>query len=214
MSATRTTPARRTAYDRDAFSYDSRTASYHRYRRESVDLLPLRRGDVVLDVGCGTGLCFDLLRDRVGPEGRVVGVDGAVSMTELAEERVRRHRWDNVTLLPAPVEDARIPVTADAALFCATHDILQSRPALVNVLRHLRPGASVVASGGKWAATWKAALNLCVMAAHEPFVSSFDGFAKPWGILEGLVEDLRVKEVAFGGGYLAVGRVPATPVLG
>jgi demethylmenaquinone methyltransferase/2-methoxy-6-polyprenyl-1,4-benzoquinol methylase len=213
VTATRTGSGQRTAYQRDASSYDSRTASYHKYRRESVDLLPVQRGDVVLDVGCGTGLCFDLLRDRVGPEGQVVGVDESVAMTELAGERVSAHRWDNVTLLPSPVEDAEIPVTADAALFCATHDILQSRPALDNVFRHLRPGASVVASGGKWASTWKAALNLCVMAAHEPFVSSFDGFSKPWSLLEELVEDLEVNEVAFGGGYLAVGRVPGTPGL-
>lgn len=209
---TRTGSAPRVAYQRDAFSYDSRTASYQRYRRDSVDLLAPRRGDVVLDVGCGTGLCFDLLRHRVGPEGRVVGLDGSVPMTELAAERVQARGWDNVTLIPTPVEDARIPVTADAALFCATHDILQSRPALENVLGHLRPGASVVASGGKWAPTWRAALNLCVRAAHEPFVSSFDGFARPWSVLEGLVEDLSVTEVAFGGGYLAVGRVPRVPV--
>lgn len=211
MTAPKTSPVRRAAYDRDAFSYDSRTASYQKYRRDSVDLLGLRRGDVVLDVGCGTGLCFDPLRDKVGREGQVVGVDGSAPMAQLAEERVRTRKWDNVTLVPAPVEDAEIPVTADAALFCATHDILQSRPALENVFRHLRPGASVVASGGKWASSWKAALNLCVMAAHEPFVSSFDGFAKPWSLLEGLVDDLRVNEVAFGGGYLAVGRVPAVP---
>jgi hypothetical protein len=32
-------------------------------------------------------------------------------------------------------------------------------------------------------------------------------------LLEELVEDLEVNEVAFGGGYLAVGRVPGTPGL-
>jgi hypothetical protein len=102
-------------------------------------------------------------------------------------------------------------VEADAALFCATHDILQSRPALENVFRHLRPGAWVVASGGKWAPRWKAALNLGLFAVHEPFVRSFDGFARPWSLLREYVEELTVVEVASGGGYLALGRVPLRP---
>lgn len=197
------------AYDRDASSYDSRTAPFQKYRQDTVEKLPLRSGDVVLDVGCGTGLCFELLRNRIGSMGHVVGIDGSGPMVELAAERVRDQDWDNVTLLRSPVQEARIPVTADAALFCATHDILQSRQALDNVFRHLRPGAWVAASGGKWASTWKAALNVLVFAIHEPFVTSFEGFTRPWSLLQDFVEDLSVVELAFGGGYLAVGRVPA-----
>jgi demethylmenaquinone methyltransferase/2-methoxy-6-polyprenyl-1,4-benzoquinol methylase len=199
----------RSAYDRDACSYDSRTASYQKFRREAVDRLPVGPGDVVLDVGCGTGLCLELLEEKVGPSGRVVGIDESAPMIELAGERVDDHQWGNVTLVQAPVEDGDIPVTADAALFCATHDILQSRPALENVFSHLRPGAWVVASGGKWAQTWKVALNFYVLSVHEPFVRSFDGFDRPWSLLSEFVEDLTVADVAFGGGYLAVGRVPS-----
>jgi ubiquinone/menaquinone biosynthesis C-methylase UbiE len=200
--------AAQAAYDRDACSYDSRTAPYQKYRRETVGRLPVQRGDVVLDVGCGTGLCFSMLRDKVGSSGQVVGIDGSPQMIDLAAERASDHDWDNVTLVPTPVQDAEIPVTADAALFCATHDILQSRAALDNVFGHLRPGAWVAASGGKWAPTWKVALNLYVQAVHEPFVRSFAGFDRPWSLLQDFVEDLSVAEVAFGGGYLAVGRVP------
>ena len=40
---------------------------------------------------------------------------------------------------------------ADAALFCAVHDVLQSPAALANVFDHLRPGAWVAAGGGKYA---------------------------------------------------------------
>jgi ubiquinone/menaquinone biosynthesis C-methylase UbiE len=195
------------AYGRDACSYDRRTATYRRYRRATVDALPVRHGDVVLDVGCGTGLCFEHLLDKVGATGHVVGIDGSVPMVELAAERVSRQHWDNVTLVPSPVQGASIPRIADAALFCATHDILQSPAALDNVFRHLRPGARVAASGGKWAPPWKAALNLVSRAVHEPFVTSFDGFERPWRLLADFVEDLRVVDVAFGSGYLAVGRV-------
>ena len=207
MDAPSVTSVPKVAYNRDADSYDSQTASYQKYRRDTVKLLPVRRGDVVLDVGCGTGLCFGLLRDKVGSTGHILGIDGSAPMVELAEDRARSHEWGNITLLQAPVENAQIPVMADAALFSATHDILQSREALENVFRHLRPGAWIAASGGKWAPNWKVALNLGVFALHEPFVRSFRGFARPWSMLQGFVEDLRVVDVAFGGGYLALGRV-------
>jgi SAM-dependent methyltransferase len=197
----------RLAYHRDAEAYDGTTTAYQKYRRKTVDLLPLGRGDVVLDVGCGTGLSFGLLEAKVGSTGHLLGIDASAPMVDLAAERVRSHKWDNVTLVQAPVEAAEIPVTADAALFSATHDILQSRQALENVFGHLRPGAWVAAGGGKWAPKWNVALNLCVFALHEPFVTSFNGFARPWSLLQHFVEDLRVVDVAFGGGYLALGQV-------
>jgi cytochrome bd-type quinol oxidase subunit 2 len=42
----------------------------------------------VLVVGCGTGLCFEQLVDRIRPTGIVVGVEPAAAMLELAAERV------------------------------------------------------------------------------------------------------------------------------
>jgi demethylmenaquinone methyltransferase/2-methoxy-6-polyprenyl-1,4-benzoquinol methylase len=45
-------------------------------------------GDVVVDVGCGTGLRFERLLDRVGPAGVVVGVEPAAEMRALAAQRI------------------------------------------------------------------------------------------------------------------------------
>ena len=86
-------------------------------------------------------------------------------MPSVARERIAREGWGNVTVVQSPAGDARIPVTADAALFCAVHDIMQSPGALRNVMNHLRPGAQVAASGGKWAAPWMMAVNLLVSCA-------------------------------------------------
>jgi demethylmenaquinone methyltransferase/2-methoxy-6-polyprenyl-1,4-benzoquinol methylase len=200
---------RQPAYGERARSYERDTAAFQPYRNALVEALPLRSGHVVLDVGCGTGLCCGLLRDRVGPEGGVVGIEESPEMAAVAREHIACEGWDNVTVMQAPAEDAEIGLTADAALFCAVHDILQSPDALRNVVTRLRPGAWVAAGGGKWAAPMMVALNAMVGALHAPYVRSFSGFDCPWRHLERLVEDVQVREMAFGSGYVMTGRTPA-----
>jgi trans-aconitate methyltransferase len=200
---------RQPAYGERARSYERDTAAFQPYRSAVVEALPLRSGHVVLDVGCGTGLCCGLLRDRVGPEGGVVGIEESPEMAAVAREHIACEGWDNVTVVQAPAEDAEIGLTADAALFCAVHDILQSPDALRNVVTRLRPGAWVAAGGGKWAAPMMVALNAMVGALHAPYVRSFSGFDRPWRHLEQLVDDVQVREMAFGSGYVMTGRTPA-----
>jgi trans-aconitate methyltransferase len=151
---------RQPAYSQDARSYDRRTGAFQAYRQAIVGALPVRRGQVVLDVGCGTGLCCGLLLEKVGPQGGVVGIEESPEMAAIARERIAREGWRNATVVQSGAQDAQIAVTADAALFCAVHDILQSPDALRNVMHHLRPGAQVAAGGGKWAAPWMVAVNM------------------------------------------------------
>jgi len=81
-------------------------------------------------------------------------------MLQQAERLVDQFAWRNVVLIHAPVEEAVIPVEADAALFYATHDIMRTPRALENVKAHLKPGAKVLAAGIKWAPWWAVATNL------------------------------------------------------
>ncbi|WP_105974465.1 methyltransferase domain-containing protein [Streptomyces geranii] len=57
------------------------------YKRHLLDLLDLRPGHTVLDVGCGPGTDLPALAERVGPTGRVIGVDQDPAMLATARER-------------------------------------------------------------------------------------------------------------------------------
>jgi ubiquinone/menaquinone biosynthesis C-methylase UbiE len=196
-------------YRHRAGVYDLELALLEPVRRRAIAWLAPKPGDTVFDVGCGTGLSFELLRAAIGPGGRIIGIEQSPQMIERARQRVRQHGWRNVTLLCAPVESARIPAQADAALAHFTHDILQRDDALGNVLRHLRPGASVVASGLKWAPLWAGALNLLVLPAALRSVSSLAGLQQPWQRLERLLGPLQTRSLLAGTVYVVRGRCPA-----
>lgn len=83
-----------------------------------VQLAELRTGDRVLDVGTGIGEPAVTAAQRVGPEGRVVGIDLAPRMIEEGRKRVRRLGLSNIELVVDDIEDLSLsPSTAfDAVL--------------------------------------------------------------------------------------------------
>ncbi len=174
-------------------------------REQTVARLALAPGDTVIDVGCGTGLSFDLLQAAVGPQGRIIGVELSPDMLARARDKVAARGWQNVTLVEAAAEDADIPGQADAALFFFTHDVMQSEAALRRVLSHLKEGGRVATAGGKRATRfWQWPANLALLV-HWPFVSTTEGTARPWAKLERLVPGLWVEERLFGAAYVAHG---------
>jgi SAM-dependent methyltransferase len=200
------------AYGQWAGKYDHDTGIHDQWRRLVVEWLPVGPGDTVLDVGCGTGSCFPLLADKTGPTGRIIGIDAAPEMLAVARAKLhpgllRADAWPQVELITASAEDAPVPDVADAALFCAAHDVLQSPAALDNVFAHLRAGAWVAAGGGKWPPPWQLPLAMVVRSLHADYIRDFRGFDRPWRLLEPRMDDFEVSEMAFGTGFVARGRV-------
>jgi len=101
----------RSFYGRWARPYDAlarHAPVVGRLRARLVDRLDLGAGDVVVDMGCGTGANLPHLREAVGPEGTVVGVDVTGPMLARARRLVARRGWANVHLLQG--DAARPPV--------------------------------------------------------------------------------------------------------
>jgi acyl dehydratase/SAM-dependent methyltransferase len=200
-------------YRRIAGSFDLSTAWLEPYRRRAVSQLRLQPGEVVLDVGCGTGMSFEPIQAAIGPTGRLVGIEPSPEMLGNARARVADAGWENVTLLEASAEDAVVPGPVDAVLFAFTHDVVRSPKALANLLGQVRAGGRLAAVGPKWSA-FAPQLNPLVWQVARQYVTTFDGFRRPWAELERAVPGLSVEEACFGCVYLAWGDLAGWPEVG
>jgi demethylmenaquinone methyltransferase / 2-methoxy-6-polyprenyl-1,4-benzoquinol methylase len=112
------------------------------WRRRAASETGLRPGDAALDVCTGTGKLARLLRRRVGPQGRVTGVDFSTAMLSIA----RRHpegvdfREGDATRLDGVADQSVDAVTVAFGL----RNVVDREAAVRAALRVLRPGGRYV----------------------------------------------------------------------
>ncbi|GAA0543087.1 class I SAM-dependent methyltransferase [Actinomadura livida] len=170
----------------------------------------VRPGATIVDVGCGTGLMLPRLRDRVGPDGTVIGLDMTEPMLDRARQRVTRAGWKNVELHRADMADFEPGAPADAAVFVLSLSAADPARVFHRTLGYLRPGGSVVIADGipahgRW---YHPAVNLYA-GFRAPFVGSDLGRAAEIARLaRAHLVDVRT-EVIWAGLYTVIsGRVP------
>jgi SAM-dependent methyltransferase len=109
---------------------------------ELIDAMRLAPGSVAVDVGCGTGALTRRLARRVGPTGRVVGVDINAYLLREASAISRRQELGEVIAFEVgsaealPFPDGRF----DAALACTVLDEVDADRGLAEFARVVRPG--------------------------------------------------------------------------
>lgn len=195
-------------YARLADVYDDEVKRMQPARRRAIRALELRPGMHVLDVGCGTGLSLLALAAAVGQTGKVVGFELSKPMLVHAEAIVKKHGLLNVELHNLAAEEFISETKFDAALFCYTHDVQQSLPALRAIFATLKPDAQIAATGTKVLPPplgWL--LNGWLRMRQQGYSSNPEGLEQPWRKLVGFVQPgFSVKPYYVGLGYLFRGR--------
>jgi SAM-dependent methyltransferase len=118
---------------------------FPRARRNAVSALGLNLGDVVLEIGAGTGRNLEYLVRAVGPEGKVIAVDASPGMLAEARRLVHAHGWSNVELLEQDAARLDVHHELDGVLFSLSYSVLPDPArALARAWQRLRPSARVV----------------------------------------------------------------------
>jgi arsenite methyltransferase len=190
-------------YRDKAASYDASAEFTMPLRRRTIALLQLRQGQTVLDVGAGTGLSYGLLREGVGPQGRVLAFEQSPEMFALAQQRVQREGWQNVWHANEPAETVALPAMADAVLFNYTHDICRTPQAVDKLMRQVRPGARVAMAGIKFFPWWTGPLNLLAWMKNRPYNARAADLWQPWSLVAAYCDDFHWTATQWGMGYIA-----------
>ena len=207
-------PEMRRLYQRLAPLYDASLWGYYlagfrvmHYRHLAVRGLGLRRGDTVVDLGCGTGLNFRLLREAVGPEGRVIGVDLSAAMLKQAGVRVRRMGWQNIELIEADASKYSFPEGLSGILSTLAMVVVDEYD---DVIRRgaeaLCPGGRMALFGMKRPEGWPEWLVRLGAWVQRPFGVRL-GYAErhPWEALRRHLHEVAFEERYFGAAYISIG---------
>ncbi len=196
-----------TKYTASARFYDLISAEWPVYRAgrvRAIDMLDLQAEDHVVDIGCGTGLNFELVQAAIGPGGRITGIDSSRQMLDQARRRIHAREWSNVTLVETDattVDRALIPAHVAAVIATYSISLMADWPAAVRAMLDLAEPAGKVAMVDMqeptgWARPWTPLARLACRLGGS------DISAHPWTVLEESVDNVQSAQAR--GGHIQI----------
>jgi demethylmenaquinone methyltransferase/2-methoxy-6-polyprenyl-1,4-benzoquinol methylase len=113
LPVTRSKTEARHSYDRLSRWYDLIAGgSEDKFRRMGLNLLNVRAGETILEIGCGTGSSLVALADAVGPDGKILGMDISNGMLAQAVRKIKQTSATNIYTVAA--DGLHLPLTPNS----------------------------------------------------------------------------------------------------
>ena len=178
-------------------------------RLRCIDELRLDPGDTVLDAGCGTGLAFEPLFERIGRRGRLIAFEQDPALHAQAEMRaqgLRAQGWQ-VEVLCARAQEVLLPARPDAALFHDVHDIIGTPAAVAHLFAQFPAGMRIAVAGGRPFPWWRLLPTLLTRWLARRRAPRHAPPQRPWALVEPHLQSFKCKPTQGGRFYIGSGRV-------
>ena len=113
---------------------------------DAINALMLKRGDVVADIGAGSGFMSVRMAKKVGPTGRVYAEDIQPQMIDILKKRLAKERITNIVAILGVADDPSLPASIlDLELLVDVYHEFQKPQQMLRHLRDaLKPGGRLV----------------------------------------------------------------------
>jgi ubiquinone/menaquinone biosynthesis C-methylase UbiE len=165
---------------------------------EVIARLKLKPGDIVADVGSGSGAFSVPMAKAIAPNGILYAVDIDQKMLDFVAERAKKEGVTNLKTVLGEFDDPKLPVkTVDVAFFHRVLHMIEHRQAYVNATaKYLKPDGRIVVidknpedSPDSWmwlkqsdVDTWMAALSFYPAEKFAVFDDRyFVSYQRPYG---------------------------------
>jgi len=111
-----------------------------------IAALKLKAGDVIADVGAGSGTISFRLAEKVGPKGKVLAVDIQKEMLDLIRKRAQDRKIANVEVVAGTEKDPKLPANSvDLILMVDVyHEFAYPLEMTAAMVKALKPGGRLV----------------------------------------------------------------------
>ncbi len=202
-------------YQKRASSYNSDVKLFNLigwkvddYRTIAIEELHLKQGDTVIDLCCGTGLNFPHLYNKVGPEGKVIGVDLSADMLKEAEKQIIKEGWENFTLIQSDAAKYQFPKNINGIVTSYAITLIPEFDSIIN------SGSKALTKGGKFVVLdfkkpdkwpeWFSKIMLTIFI--KPYGGTYELKDRhAWESLGKYLSLKEFKEYYFGSTYIATG---------
>ena len=178
-------------------------------RRKAVSRLQLKPGDSVLEIGCGTGRNLPFLREAVGSQGHIFGIDLSEGMLAKARQLCAKRKWENVTLVHGDASSYTAPDAVSGVIFSLSYaTIPHHKEVLLHAWKQLQDGKNLVIMDAKLPTGILGRLLVpgTVWIMRRTVLGN--PFIQPWKDISELTEQFKIEELLFGSYYICAARKP------
>ena len=196
--------------------YDMRQKHMARFKEIAIAESKIKTGDQVIVFCCGTGMDFPYIINKIGQNGKIIGIDFSDQMLSIANRKVSKNEWLNIDLILEDVTkfdyNKYLLNPSDVGICSLGISIIPDyKNAFYNLLNCVKDGGEVIIGDMQLAKGFYSIFNPVTLFFSKPFGGSREGHKNSHTVYDFMLKELKLvrkKEYLLKSYFIAWGQKP------